>query len=680
MRKISTLLTLTLLFGGWVLAQQKTVVFQNQKVSASARPKNVNAYEMNFHASGVPEAKHFAAQPVKQTPKASGKTQTVNPVQLGSASNAFTILRTSQNQVYANDSLGMVGFIHRQDIALHGGTTTDNGRYRYDLSLDKGLTFTTNVGYLQSTYTNYGRFPQFTGQNTENVTDPLDAKFVFAGATNKFPTPGWIGHVYGVSNITTTSASISTTENYQFDGEAIAIPGGLTQTVRGKYFNLEWAYDGTAYMDTMYIYKGTYNSATSDVDWIRHQSYVPPHYKGFDGTSFAFPPDMGASPEGSVAWIGWLGDLIGGSDSVISPVFMKSTDGGETWGTPVEVNLETFPWIRDTLTGFWTDSTGLPVGGGRATCTSGFDITVDANGNPHMLVVIGNGNARDSLPGYVIFSGIEKFMADIYSTDGGTTWSVRYIAPSLAWQGDQGGPDVDGNFLTMDAYPQISRTMDGGEIFYSWADIDTTIAGFGISDLTIPNLRIAGYRVADGFITCWKKITDTDLVYDGKIICPTMSPFVIQDGTTYKLPVVFLKMLGSHQQERCSFLYLGNDAMIFENEFVAPGSVDLSFMGNCSMVNTNPGKGVSNTLAFHPIYPNPALESATLSFDLNQTSFTNLSAMNMFGEKVWTGVSEKMEKGHHELSFPTSTLAPGIYFIKLESGAESQIQRLVVVR
>ena len=65
----------------------------------------------------------------------------LNPIQLGSASNVFTVYRENQNQVYADNETGLVAFIHRQDIFTHGGTTFDNGRLRFDISFDKGLSF-----------------------------------------------------------------------------------------------------------------------------------------------------------------------------------------------------------------------------------------------------------------------------------------------------------------------------------------------------------------------------------------------------------------------------------------------------------------------------------------------------------------------------------------------------------
>ena len=73
--------------------------------------------------------------------------QTVLPVAMGRASNAYSAVTTEQNQVYANDANDQVVFIHRQDVSVWGGGGNASGKLRYDISTDGGATFSNDIGY-----------------------------------------------------------------------------------------------------------------------------------------------------------------------------------------------------------------------------------------------------------------------------------------------------------------------------------------------------------------------------------------------------------------------------------------------------------------------------------------------------------------------------------------------------
>ena len=76
-----------------------------------------------------------------------------------------------------------------------------------------------------------------------------------------------------------------------------------------------------------------------------------------------------------------------------------------------------------------------------------------------MGVVVGSGGA-----GYTIRSGLAKFLADVHSTDGGTTWDITYMGSVLAFRGDFGTPSpTDGSLLSMDNTVQASRDADGSQ-------------------------------------------------------------------------------------------------------------------------------------------------------------------------------------------------------------------------
>jgi hypothetical protein len=203
-------------------------------------------------------------------------------VPCGNSSNAYTVLRPAQNQVAVDTATGTIMFIHRTDISISGGTTADNGKLDYSFSTDGGLTFTNNVGTLNSAYTRPARYPQVALYNPTNSSNVSDLRAVYTGPTLAAGGSGWDGHVAGVKTVVTSNPT--GTENYLFQNSNTALGGGLVQRVPGEF----WMCEGTIVNDTLIgdsviVFRGLYNTSTNDVDWVRHTSLSANLYKGYDG-------------------------------------------------------------------------------------------------------------------------------------------------------------------------------------------------------------------------------------------------------------------------------------------------------------------------------------------------------------------------------------------------------------
>lgn len=609
----------------------------------------------------------------------------VSPIQIGRASNAFTILRPQQNQVAVHHQSNSVLFIHQQDVTIWGGGGTENGKFRYDLSTDGGATFTNDLGALQQIYTNYGRFPMASFYGTD--VNPYNNKLVWASPTNRFPTPGWIGTAAGVSDIVASNPTTST-EHYIFDPDPTYNVGGLCEGLPGEFWMTEMMFDGSTVEDSVQIYKGTYNSGTQDVDWVLHERVFMDHALDFDGTPHIIEPNMAFSPDGQTGWVALIGDIAGGSDSTYNPIFLKSTDGGATWGAPVEVDLRTAGFmsqgsLKDELEALWVDVNNDPLSSGRPTCSYDFDITVDANGAPHMFVVLGSAFQAGGTPNYSIQTDLAKLAVDITTTDGGLTWTMHKVSPIYAFRGDFGTPDPsDGSLLSMDNYTQVSRTESGSHIFYSWVDSDTAVVtgsmngiGFGESDQLAPNLRIAGKRISDGYVSCPKWITNGDLIWEGRALFPTMAPEALTDNSglqaEYKLPIVALDMIINDQWSPCQFWYFGNDATLLESEFY----------GMPSWINTddcfiNPTVGISdNELEKVALFPVPASETVWVT-GLSSEMKSTIEVFNSFGQLIQT---KEVNRAVHE-NLNISSLSPGHYSVRVRSENGMVVKPLIVTK
>jgi hypothetical protein len=404
------------------------------------------------------------------------------------------------------------------------------------------------------------------------------------------------------------------------------------------------------------------------------------------GTPTIVGPNIAFSPDGSVGWIAFLGDIVGGADSSLLPVFSKTTDNGATWSTATEFNINTVSWLADTLQSLWVDSTGAPVSNGVGTCGFDFDLTVDGNGNPHLAVVIGTLGSGQA---YSISSGIAKFMADCYSPDGGATWNIAYISPVLAFRTQAFGATA--STVTMDNNCQISRSEDGQYIFYAWSDSDTALVtgnqngiGFGISDNSAPNLRIASMNTATGEQSYPQLVTDGDLIWEGRALFPTMAPTVIETAPgCFKLPLVLADMPASEPADPTNFWYFGNDASICASSMCSPSSMNLGWDAFAHTGATPPclvavSAPVQNNVVLGNAFPNPTANSTVITFELPAASSVVVDVINVYGQQVAVLANSEFNAGAHKLVLNTEKLASGVYFYNLRTNGQVLSKKLVV--
>jgi hypothetical protein len=87
----------------------------------------------------------------------------------------------------------------------------------------------------------------------------------------------------------------------------------------------------------------------------------------------------------------------------------------------------------------------------------------------------------------------------------------------------------------------------------------------------------------------------------------------------------------------------------------------------------------------HEPYPNPFNPRTTIRFDLHEAADVTLAIYNLRGQYVRTVVSTTLAAGRYQRSWQGEddsghSVASGLYFVRLESGQNTQVQRLVLVR
>jgi hypothetical protein len=599
---------------------------------------------------------------------------------LGSSSNAFSTTRMEQNQVFADNQTQTVGFIHRQNNTFFGGSS---GNLRADFSFNAGMVWTNDVGELNPALLQTARFPMGCLFMPPGETNPDSLRLVWFAPAQNAAGDRWDGYATGVS---TPAVASSGTENYVFQGRKGHLPGGLCMGEPGVFWTVAQRTDGAASpitLDSMFVYRGDWNPSTRDVEWqIAHVLHMP-HCRTFDGQPYLDAVNIAFSPDGLSGWISAVGDLVGGQDSLYQPLLAHTSDGGATWSPFVEVSLTAFPSLLDSINTFEVfdtlSGTWVPAGSGKPMTGFEADLVVDANGNPHFFTLLGNGE------NYGLQQNLWKGAYDLTSPDGGATWELHLISPVLAHRGAFGtdlGPS--GDFIYMDNYLQASRNEAGDYLFFTWTDTDTSFTGFQNPSNELPDLRMAGYRITDGYRTCNHNLTEGDILWGSQMLWPTLAPIVLSvphsaaaADSCFRLPLVFTSMPSNNQFEVANFYYLGNDATFSASDFVDPATLGSGWYASCSVnVCSFTALQDPSELRDARIWPNPTDGMVTVEA-LSPGSW-NCKLLDLTGRMLWQAQGEATSSGE-QLTLQLPQQPNGTYLLRLENQDHLGVFRIQIL-
>lgn len=520
-------------------------------------------------------------QPVTPThtnvPTGTGNASRLNTIlnskRIGSAGNLLTVIDGGTNSIDVNDSLNLITFIHRLDPTVNTGNIA---QYSYDYSTDGGANWTIDQGPItvNAAIDNQnvcGRFPQAVIYNPAGNNNALNANLVYSGTWHDNVT--WTGQMRGrgqVGSVGSFNVAFPTV-----NGGTNAIGTGMVQSVPGTFFlvnqSSSQSFVGTppVITDGIVISKGVWNSGTNNVDWT--DTKLPATFQSQDQSgqevSIVTSLDIAFDPTGQIGWISALGDITAGDDSVYQPIFWKSVDGGQTWGAAQQIELRDLQGVVENLPTLLLDgetpTTGIP--------TTAFDasLTVDANGNPHLLTSVGSGSEYSiQTAGYTMWD-----ITYDTSSIAGCDWRAVYMDDILSLRGTM---TSDNPAQTQDNRPLTSRTPDGKKLFFFWVDSD--IEFLGSVDNDIPNLFGKAINIENGTSTGVYNFTEGDTLWGGATLAtdggvfggakfPVVSTTAFDNGTTYNVPLVLTQVdynndpsggsLGSSEQP-AGFWYISN--------------------------------------------------------------------------------------------------------------------------
>jgi PKD repeat protein len=101
---------------------------------------------------------------------------------------------------------------------------------------------------------------------------------------------------------------------------------------------------------------------------------------------------------------------------------------------------------------------------------------------------------------------------------------------------------------------------------------------------------------------------------------------------------------------------------------------DINIMGT-----TGTGEALKNNPGLH-VYPNPAHDNTEISFALNESKNVTVTVHDLLGREVAVVVNEKLGAGQYVYNFSAKKngLKPGIYFVTINAGGFTYVQKLII--
>ena len=603
----------------------------------------------------------------------------VNIIDIGTSANAYSYGYGGGQKsiVWAVPELNMVTNFHRMGGVLDpGGYSGDLG---YDLSVDGGLNWENMIEmYIAENnaggeyYTDAARYPHHGVWNPEGNTDINNAwmSYFAPNLDGSNSTDSWGGYSFGAVNmgdpsIRTKNLQSAASPYYQY------IPDGFEITKNGNVYvldvNQDWSSGSVVYQGSLILNRGEWNDGEEDFIFSQELLDAPVA----EATTRPSHTQIAFAEDGQTGYISFLGDnetvdVISGAPGYY-PIIMKTTDGGDSWTDPQGIQLGGPNGLSGIVNELLSDEQiaelyeePLPARD-EIPYTTAFDhnISVDANGNLHIGVVVGVVGSDD----YSIVSASYLFAAyDIYTTDGGTTWHAIKLGNINQFRGSWPSDYTEDNRI------QTTLSPDRNTVFVSWLDTDLDDA----EDNGRPNIFIRGVRpnawgTAD--LTCSDGAdapTNVTMFSVGMwqstfFVAAQMSFY---DGNAYTIPMTYQPIpTDVDPGEAVQYKYI-TDFKFTEADFCIVGTQEIA---------------LATQMEVSQNFPNPFSNETNVTVSLKQGSDLNLSVYNITGQKVLDKNYGYRPAGSQiTMTIRGDELPTGVYFYTVEAGSQKVTRKMIV--
>jgi hypothetical protein len=668
------ILSTALVVFGFMLSAQKQQLKPNLKFE-----KPIEAFQKN----SLNESTSLAGELTPAVPSVNYKaTDAINIVPIGTSANAYSygFAGGQRSIVCSNDELGIVTNIHRMGGALDpGGYSGDLG---YDFSTNWGMDWSVMNEFYDAPY-GYellpARFPQQGIYNPAGNTNPDNAYMVYFAPILDVTNPPYGMYVYGrvrIGDNTDTTVNFSATNPGM--GTYQNIPDGFTVTATGDFWAVDYNIDmsptgGSGWLQQLLISHGVWNQSEDDYEMTQILLPCPT----LDTTMHPICGRVEFSPDGQHGYIVVLtdnGNVAISAGQSFYPVLWRTADYGATWEGPIEValageegiwgvqnflNAEEIEELYDPA----PDPDEIPF-----TTAYDFDLSVDADGNPCIAVVVG-------VTGESPYSII---------TERSDESGYLYMAPFLLHSDDKGNPaswqglemgrmqQSRGSYgdIFEDNRIQIARDRSGDKMFVAWLDTDTTVS----NENNAPDIWARGYSVSNNTLTsnyenyhygAQNLTLGSEATFQSHFFA--LSDEVIYDDEqywpTYTLPMVY-QVLEYDPLEPVEYRYIQN-AFFWKQQFLIgpppPGIIERE----------------RTITAASEVIPNPATTTATFTLGITRPAVANISITNLTGQRI-KQFAQPLTRGNNTIAINVAELKAGLYFCTTQVEGEQVTRKIVV--
>ena len=592
---------------------------------------------------------------------------------------------------------GQKNLLHAEPM-LEGGTVTNfhrmggsldpdgySGDLGYDISTNGGTEWTNMIELYVATenaggeyFTDAARYPNHGIWNPSNTLEDAYVVFFAPNLDQSNSPDSWGGYSYGIANIADTSVHTknllsSHGDYYQY------IPDAYDMTAAGMSIavdiNQDWSSGSLVYQGDLIINRGSYDETAEDFVYTQYLLDFPIVNEA-DQARPAFA-DVAFGPDGQTGYIVCIADNGEGAqvsgETGYYPIFMKTTDGGETWGDPVAISISGADGLGGIVYHQLSDEIiaeiyEAPVPDREdISYTTAFDcdIAVDKDNNLHIAVIIG---LTSSGTAYSISSFEDPainiqvmFATDIFTDDGGTTFYAEKMGGQRILRGDY--PD---DTFTEDTRIQITTNYDRDRIFISWLDTDTPDA---VSNNT-PNIWCRGFNPYS-----YMKTGD----FEGGDAPYNVTLFSLGMWNSHFAAVAQMALEPEEDKYVIPMCYEPNvtdPAVAVQFQYIT----DFSFSeADFTITGVDDGIEASNKISeVSQNYPNPFNGQTYVNVSLTEGVNLSLEVYTLTGQLVSSNQYGYTPQGTRTLSINGSNLASGVYFYTVTAGDNKVTHKMIV--
>ncbi len=204
---------------------------------------------------------------------------------------------------------------------------------------------------------------------------------------------------------------------------------------------------------------------------------------------------------------------------------------------------------------------------------------------------------------------------------------------------------------------------------------------------------ISVYDIRDIHNPVWIQNVETDLhsprvkIYGDYLIAYSNTPYYEDESHAQVWSIEDREnpvMIGSVTMEYTDGNGFTDVAMLGNDQFlILTDQYMMSYRVNNPLVVDDTGSrstGMPTSFEITGVYPNPFNSSTMILFECNSPAPYTIRLYDILGRQVSTLVNEALQTGTHRVHFDGHGLSSGTYFLRLNAGNQSQVQRIMLVK